>query len=801
MAEEIPRAMKDPVANDLEGGGIEGGDEQSRIAWERWRLGSTHLKDWLVDASENFDFVAGAQWSEEDLSALKEQQRTPIVFNRMMAMIAAVSGYEINGRQEVTYLPREPSLGSPQQMMPAVPQNGGMPPAPGASMPPGPVGAPGPVPASSGPPMQQPRPQAPPQDHDLDELGEADVDTKAAKYFRQECDAEDEESEQFRDMLVTGMGWIEHRMDYEEDPDGMMKVERVDPMEMRHDPAALRPNIVDRAWDIRGKWWDKDKAKRKWRKADFDTPMPEVYNGQDLDGQPPIDRLAASFYQSPGVGEHAQRRKNKVFILEHTWYELEDFYTVVNPTTGKTEDVEPQIHDKLQELLEERGLPRARSTRRNRRRYKRSFVYARQTLEEGDAPCPDHFHYQCITGHRNRNKNTWFGLALLMKDPQRWANKWLSQFLHMLNTNVKTGFWYEEGAFDNVGGLEEKLAKPGFVQKVNAGFLEKIRKEEPAPIPPDAMQLMQHAIQSIRDAAGPGLEAMGQQTNDQPGVVEVERKKAVMNILAPFFSAQRQYRKIAGRITLYFIRTYLSDGRWIRIVGPANAKYVQLAKREESVKYDIIVDESPSSPNQKEAVFGTLSMIMPALLKEGIPIPPDIVDYIPGLPAQLAEKWKQIIQQKANQPPPPDPKTQVAMAKLANDKEESQRQDQIDMGRLAFDKLKLQVEQLMQERQMRMDQDKIALEREKLGSHEKEHLATLAHDTITQHREHAHEQTIAQQDRAHERIMGQEEAEHVSAEAAEDRAHASSESAEDRQVTREGNKLKAKAKPKPKGKK
>ncbi len=667
-----------------------GADKTATRAWECWRAARKHTHQWREETTEAYDFVAGVQWSEDDLAKLQEEQRIAITFNRVAPTIMAVCGYEINGRQEVTYLPRN------NQDTPV-----------------------------------------------------AEVDTAAAKYFRQQCDAEDEESDQFGDGLICGMGWTEHRMDYEENPEGMMVVERVDPLEMGWDPAAQRRNIMDARWLVRGKWWDKKTAQDKWPDHNFDQATATPNDEENLDEQPPIDRLAAAFYKSPGVGEQADLRAGKVFILEFQWHEGEPFYTMLNPLTGKTEDVEPKTHSEMQRKLEEAGLDRTPSVKREKRKFLRAFVHARDTLEEGPGPCPKMFNYQCLTGWRDRNRNVWYGMVKAMKDPQRWANKWLSQFLHMLNTNAKNGLDFEKGAFDNIGEVERKIAKPGGVFAINQGYLDKVRRVPATPIPNDAFNLMTYAIGSIKDVTGVNVELLGGQNDNQTGVVEAHRKQSALNILAPLFNSQRQYRKQAGRLTLYFIREFLSDGRMIRVASQGDAQYVPLAKRPDTAEYDLVVDQSPMAPNQKEMTFAVLGALVPQLLKMNIPVPPEIIDYAP-IPSQLSEAWKKLIQQKASQPPPPDPKTQLAQAKQQTDAQESQRQDQIDMARLQFDREKLQFEK----ERLAFDRQKASMEaglagHDMLGK-ERMHATDVVADLAGEHLGRLHESVEAARQRAHE---------------------------------------------------
>ena len=55
--------------------------------------------------------------------------------------------------------------------------------------------------------------------------------------------------------------------------------------------------------------------------------------------------------------------------------------------------------------------------------------------------------------------------------------------------------------------------------------------------------------------------------------------------------------------------------------------------------YDVIVDEAPTSHNVKERTFGMLMQMLPVLSKLGVPVPPEVVEYMP-LPSSLTEKWR-----------------------------------------------------------------------------------------------------------------------------------------------------------------
>ena len=608
-----PLSLASQGRNDSDVGAVETGTPEDLLltakAW--YRADREHSEDWRKDAKEDFDFVAGHQWSDEDKEVLREQLRPEITFNRIAPTVESVIGIEIGNRREVRYIPRSAGDEKPDEVL-----------------------------------------------------------TAAGEWAREQCDAEDEESDAFFDVVVCGMGWVDTRMDYEEDPDGKIVEERIDPLEMLWDAAARKRNLVDarRTWRI--KTMPVEDA-RLLAPAALDEELDAAWARSEDRREPHNADPQVAYRQD--IGTDDRRAAKEVTIVHLQWWERESYYRVA--FNGQIENVAeedfPTFRDRADKLTAA-GLylgPPIEAVRQVRKVYKQALIGAK-VLSAGAGPCQGHFSWECITGKRDHNKGTWYGLVRAMKDPQRWANKWLSQSLHILNTNAKGGIFAERGAFENDRDAEDSYARSDRITWLKAGTLAagRIQPKSPPAVPANLGDLLQYAISSIRDVSGVNVELLGMREADQPASLEESRKQSGMAILASLFDSLRRYRKRQGRILLYFILTYLSDGRLVRIVGEDGAQYVPLIHRPGLLEYDVIVDDQATSPNQKEKVWATLMQMMPMLGKTLDASDWAVLFEYSPLPASIVEKWQQKITQSQAQQAPIQAQMQQLQSMLAEAK-------------------------------------------------------------------------------------------------------------------------------------
>jgi hypothetical protein len=592
--------------------------------------------EWYKEAESDFAFHAGhGQWEEADRQRLKGQNRPCVTFNRIGPAVAAVVGMEVANRQEVRFIPRTTSSRASQSLDPA-----------------------------TGQPIIVPRPGA-------DDQGPAELYTGAALYLRDQCNAEDEESDAFQDTAICGMGWTETRVDYDEDPSGKIVIDRVDPLEMAWDARAAKRNLVDARRMHRAREIDIEAARQMFPGFE-DEALDAGWARPALLEAAPHDREAARNYGNAATSD--ERSRKTVTIVETEWCEYESEYRVANPATGEV--IEVADEEKLKELRSraEAANVALAVQRRRKQVFRRAFLGG-VLLESGLAQSQAGFKFKPITGYRDRNKRQWVGLVRAMRDPQRWANALFSSVLNSIQTSGK-GIMAERGAFDNDQQAEADWANAGRIVWLKTGALSgmgpRVTPKPPAIMPTGVEALMQFAMQSLRDVSGINVEMLGLTDRGQAASLEYQRRQAATTILAPFFDGLRRYRKDQGRLLLHLIRDYLSDGRLVRIAGPDYERYVPLIRNDDVLEFDIIVDDAPVSPNQKEASWAILQQMLPLLMKQPLsieawgkllkasPLPGSVVGEFVETVQQDQQKQQaeqaqqaQMMQQQAQQMPNP----------------------------------------------------------------------------------------------------------------------------------------------------
>src|SRR5579859_2141671 len=178
-------------------------DLETAQNWLKAEVGQRNK--WRKEADTCDDFVAGEQWGADERQQMENSQRPTTVFNRIAPIVDAIVGHETANRQSVAYLPRQ--LGATQV---------------------------------------------------------AEVISAAAKWVRDECGAEGEESDAFGDCVKTGEGWVTTEVEYEEDIDGRVTMERVDPREMDIDASCVKKNYTGAKWLCRTQKMERSRAQERW---------------------------------------------------------------------------------------------------------------------------------------------------------------------------------------------------------------------------------------------------------------------------------------------------------------------------------------------------------------------------------------------------------------------------------------------------------------------------------------------------------------------------------------------------------
>jgi hypothetical protein len=546
------------------------------------------VSKWREQAEECDNFYHGHQWDDEDLMVMRAQRRPPLTFNRIKPFINAVVGFEITNRQRCVFVPRHPEL----------------------------------------------TPQA----------AATELATDAVDWALDNCNGHDERSFAFMDMLNRGMGWTEKRLDLESDDEGMFVSERVDGFEMYWDQTSRKRNLEDATWVCRRRWLRLDDVEAMWpdKKDHLSANADEAWDTDALDMPSRVERKVPELYTPDGTrytpAMPAMREEGFVLVSDFQWRERETVYRVTDPfVPGKVITLSKKEHDNLQKRAPNSFEVVAKQPKWV---YKRAFVCGDVVLEMTDCPTPGSFTYQCMAYLWDTKEKYWYGLTRVLIDPQKGANKWFSQSLHIFNTSPKGTVFIESSAIVNPAKMADQLASPNPIIQVRDGAISngRIKIEQPGGLSPATTELIQYAVSAFKDVSGINVELLGQSEGNQPGVTMRQRQTQGVSILALAFQAHSRFRTEEAKQVLGWLREHLADGRWIRLGGAFNSRAVQLVKDPLFAPYDVLIDENPNNPNTKMEVWELMQPIIPVLVRNGLFLP-EMLDYAP-LPASIVASVK-----------------------------------------------------------------------------------------------------------------------------------------------------------------
>ncbi len=629
-----------------ERGGVVGlgiGDELAGRVGRDLQGASATMARWRREAREADRFLSGRQWHPADEARLNEEDRPTAVFNFAQKYIRIVAGTEKHNRQDVVFVPRMPQA----------------------------------------------------------ELANAAGELASAVYSSviDACNGPEERSQAFEDMLVRGMGWTNCRLDMELTADGKIVLERVDGMKMHWDPAARKQNLEDARWVACEEEIPLRDACRRWPGREHELKVAEFLREDRSQDEPEhVEHVTPIGYQPenetiiPGGPPNGYVR-----VVEYQYYEVEPIYRIADPQTNEVGELDEREFDSLRRRLEplgvtfvdrelasssrtplgirhgsrpsppqgqESGEPALRIAagpdspvqdpgpeivdipyvRQDRRVYKRCFTAGSVELESGPLPVQGvGFTYKAMTGSFDAHDKLWRGLIHVLIDPQRFANKFFSQTLHIINSNAKGGLLAEATAFADPVKAEQDWANPSALILLEDGSLSadkpRIQERSRPSLPEGTFVMLKWCIDALGGVSGINPELLGATTGDVPGVAQRQRQIQGMTINAGYFSALTRYLREEARLIFEFIRNFVADGRLVRLGGPFNARAIPLLREHLLVDYDLVIDEPAKSPNAKEVFWEKMAPIIPMLIKANA-FMPEILDYSP-FPASIAAKLKQ----------------------------------------------------------------------------------------------------------------------------------------------------------------
>lgn len=615
---------------------------------------------------DNYGLYEGSQWLQEDYSRQIANNMPTRTINRIQTIIDAIAGFEIQNRSEVKLVPRLLSE---------------------------------------------------------EEQGYTDLANDGIKWIEDTSNYGMMKSLAFTDMMISGLGFVDVNISYDHNPNGQAKCERIFPYFMLWDVTARNKNLEDANWICRAKIVDRNQLAEYLKGA-----SPDDRDAVDTEFGSSVDARFLDFFDTVMVV------KSLGVIYNYQWRDKKLYYRMENPLAGLEGDPnDPKMMDSveiakilkekyncnpyydkiiaipyadysdLKKLFELLGYENIKATKQKQFKYYRADIVGFKVINKEENFSQKGFSVQAMTGKYDEIRQCYYGLVRSMKEPQRLLNQAVSDYEGYLRTIPKGGVEMEADAVPSMEGFRDTYLKAAQITVYSPGALSsgKVRPKVAQPMPDGLMGMIEYSGRVMMDVVGI--------TPDFMGIADSKLMTAELNsqlvrqglaVLAPYFDAVRHFTIHSGSIFIDILRMLMdnAEGRLIKhVTGEGNAKYVPLLKDNMAFDYDVVVEDVPMTPDQKQQTFEKLLSLASVLANKANPVDimPIVMEYAPLKGDQLGA-----VRQMMQPPPPqaPDPIQQELLQSEIMSKQASARKQEAEA-------VKINLETLLKQKELERSDD------------------------------------------------------------------------------------------------
>jgi hypothetical protein len=547
---------------------------KASVVWNRYAWCRDNGHNAYVEKADLCErHFRGDQWELTDKEQLRLVRRPALTINKIMSTVGNVLGEQIGNRSEIAFRPR----------------NGA-------------------------------------------KAATADVLNKVMKQIADVNQLDWKRSDVFADGIIGSRGYLDIRLDFNDQMQGEVRYEVLNPKNVIPDPDADQYDPDTWGDVFVTKWVTADDIAVLYNKEDAEYLRNReqsfyTYGYDSMDTR--RDRFGTEVNPAWHNGQDDSNVLRNLRLIERQYRKLDKQKHFVEVATGDMRAIPESFdRDRIAFFVQKFGF---KVVTKLVRRIRWTCVCDNVVLHDDWSP---YKHFTPVPYFPHFRRGTTIGLVENLTGPQELLNKVTSQELHVLNTTANSGWKVKTGTLVNMSieELEQRGAQTGLVVEVTD--LEGIEKITPNSTPQGLDRMSFKAEESIKSISGVSDSMQGFDREDVAAKAIQEKKKSgTTNLVKPLDQLDR-FDHFVARNTLDIVQEFYTEPRILTIttdqltgeteevginqVDPATGEVVNDLMLGE---FGVVITSIPHKETLEDSQFDQAV----ALRELGVPIPDSVL--------------------------------------------------------------------------------------------------------------------------------------------------------------------------------